>query len=231
MFWSPSKYDDAAAMTVAASGGGGGFSITAGGYAESGTGSTTNTFSTVNIGTANANRQVVIALCIRSASSLASIAVTVDYGTGPQPASNIIDSLTAASQDTSLWQVAAPTGTTATVVVIVGVAPARLAIQAYSVVTATPTVSATHASTSATAPSHTLIVPAGGGMIFVAQGSTGITTFTPTNFTTDHAASIAASPTWLAAGHDASHSGSTVFTGTWNTAVTSPGSVGAAWAP
>lgn len=204
------------------------------GYAENLSGLTTYTFNNVPIGAADANRQSVIVLGIRSTNVISITSVTFDDGGGggARSMSKVVERNSASVADTSLWQIGSTHGTTATIVVTLANAAVRVAIDSFSVITATPTVSATNTS-AASNPTTSLTNPSNAaGTIVASCCAPGIgASATPTGYTERHDANIGATTASLTCGEDnLPAAGAKTYTVTWSATPTGPNGVFATWA-
>ena len=150
---------------------------------------TTVPYGTVNIGAADANRVVAVAIFYRGSFTASVSAVTIN---GSINASRVTGSASgnASNSFTDIWYASVSSGTTATVTVTYDQNTARSAIEVYRVITSTPTPSSgngTVNSPTQTTISQSITVPVGGGaIVFVANnGSNGATDVTFTNATAD----------------------------------------------
>ena len=220
-----------------APGGGGGtpFGITNTDFASDTTTQTTYNFSARNfaIGSADPSRLVVVVVGARQAGtvgaasgvlingSTASLVVSGADSTAPSGATSTLD----------IYQLAVPTGTTATVAVTYPSAMLRAGCAVYSILGSNgvvPSGAAIATSLTTVNPSASITVPTGGGTILGAAISAAGSA-TPTNYTQDQ--SVAVSTLWFVAGHDTAHSGSTSYTVTTTGGSNDPVGAFAAWAP
>lgn len=121
------------------------------------------TWSGVNIGSANSNRLVVLGIAYNLIGTIST--VTVDYGSGPILAT--FATISSGSNGSDIWYVAAPTGTTATIVITLtggGIGGVVFGAGSLLTTTAIPShVTNTGVAGSLTEPSSvTLVVPTGG---------------------------------------------------------------------
>ena len=216
--------------------------------AEDNTSQTTYTLSNVSIGSPTVNRNIVLGVCVRTASTFATPTVTLDPGDGggARTATKVVDQFTGAGSPitySGVYQVPGlvAAGTLATVTIGgFGPAAARAAVQSYSVVTtqqSAPSGSAISSGTLAgSTASASITVPASGEAIAAFCGATlasGSFTAPASGFTQDYSALIGGSSTTVtASGHDnAAQSGSRTYTFTANTSTSTSAEAVAAWGP
>lgn len=215
--------------------------------AENNTSQTSYTFSGVSIGSPTVNRNIALAVCVRTANAFGTPTVTLDPGDGggARTATKVIDQFTGAGAPitySGIYQVPGlvAVGSTATITISgFGSAAARAAVQTYSVVTtqqAAPSVTSAGTLAGSTV-SETITVPTGGEAISSFCGAGGIAsgsfTSPASNFTQDFSALIGGSSTTLtASGHDNSaQPGSRTYTFTANASTASSAGAAVAWGP
>lgn len=218
------------------------FAITFGSSQEDATSQTSYSIPSVGIGSADPNRYVVVAICIRSGAAITTPTVTI----GGAAATKVIDqSVGVAGSYSGLFETNSifSAGTTATIAISgFGAAAARAAVQGYSVVTATgatPSGGAISAMTAiTTTESATIAVPTNGEAIGTACSSANlvpISVTTPVSgISVDKDAVIGASTTTTFSMHDTvTRSGSTLYTFSSGSsfAASTSAAVIAAWAP
>jgi hypothetical protein len=146
------------------------------------------TFSGAQIGTADANRIVAVCIFYRGSNSASISGVNIG-GSAATQVSGAKSSSTSVNCFTDIWYRAVSTGTTADVEITFSAAPARTAIEVYSIVTTTaaPTSGQNNRADAATAVTKAITVPNGGVAIAFStnNGATGQTDFTLTNATED----------------------------------------------
>ena len=144
-------------------------------------GATTVTFSSVAIGAASSNRIVIVNVCANHSASN-SVTCTIDYGSGATSATlAVANSSSGTGPIDAIFYLAAPTGTTATIVLTAtGTTPTfgyvGITVGALTGVTATPTSTATQDSGYNADPQVTtsaLTVPATGFGLVVGGGGGG----------------------------------------------------------
>lgn len=168
-----------------ASAGGASFSLAWTGVVIDTAGGTSVNYASVPIGVADANRVVAVAIAGDTAGAATSPVSTVTIG--GISATQVSGAATfSAIAYSDIWYASVPTGTTATVAVTYGTPIANSAVQAYRIITTTPTPSTGASGTAvAQAISNTAYtVPAGGGSfnVYVFRGgSTGSDTVAWTN--------------------------------------------------
>lgn len=190
---------------------------------------TTYTFSSQNLGTADASRYIIVGVLSRRAAGTPSIS-SLTIG-GVSAAAVVAQTNTASGSDiAALYIAAVPTGTTGDIVVTFDAAMLRCAVVAYRAVgIASATASDTDSST-ATDPTCNLDVPAGGFAIGVACTGNAGASFTWTGLTENYDAVIealnatSASDTFVAA-----QTGLAITAN--GTGATAPVGVFASWAP
>lgn len=214
------------------------FSITFGDHAEDTTALTTYTWSSRNfaVGAADATRIVVAHIVSRQSTAITLNSVTI----GGIAATKVVGFNDTGSNGaiSELWQAAVPTGTTATVSAVMSAGALRAACAVWSVIGSNGSVPAggavTSNSTNGISQAGTITVPSGGGSIIAAGGVWNASGFsmTPTNFTTDLAATVISTTTEYCSGHDSSGTtGSRTYTLTYTQTTTHCGALFAAWGP
>lgn len=218
------------------------FNITFGSSVGDNTSQTSYSLASVGIGSADPNRYVVVAVCIRSSNAISTPTVTV----GGSSATKIVEMISGAGPATysALFQVPSivSSGTSATVAISgFGSAAARAAAQGYSVVTNT---SALPSGSAVTAMSvgglhqmtGSVTVPSNGrsivAMCNALNGSPSTFAAPVSNITVDQTGAIGgASTTETFSGHDtANRTGATTYT-TQSITINTQAAVTAAWAP
>lgn len=137
-----------------------------------GTSVTYNSGGDPSIGTADANRIVVVAIFARLGATATVSGVTIDNG-GGAVSMNRVSSAAAtitASCCSDIFYLNVTTGTTATIAVTYNGSSLSSAIEVYSVITSTPSQTPTgnsSSNTSASALNQSLAIPSGGGLISV----------------------------------------------------------------
>lgn len=171
--------------------GGGGLALAWTADAEDGTNQTTYTFSSVAIGVADANRIVAVGVWYRSDSDSELInSMTIGGVSATQVSGARSTRSDGALAISDIWYASVPTGTTATIVIVLGGGgPARLGISTYRIITTTPTpTGATFGiGVAETSTSGTLTIPSGGaGFAMYGSRMTIGTGTTWTNATKDY---------------------------------------------
>lgn len=179
----------------------------------------TNTFSALPIGAANATRIVSVAVCHGAGAATLS-AFTIGGVTAAQVSGSSFNSGAGVKCET--WTAAVPTGTTATVQFDQSAADTRIVLGVYRVVGTGLSVSTGGGALSApgvTTLSGTVTIPAGGGAIafLMTHGSTS-GSGTPTNLTLDTNNLVTGSSSSYI-GNNTSSSGSTSIGVSWTNAV------------
>lgn len=189
---------------------------------------TTYTFSGQSIGTADANRIVIVGLVGRTATATLDISsVTIAGVAATLVKKQITTSGTPTAMAVALYKAAVPTGTTGDVVVTFNEASLRAAIAVWKLVTATAAETATAAS-SADPADVSLTIPSGGGVVVFVAGSAS-TSYTPTGYTENVDAAIGATTTIYTAGTNTTSSGATTLTADGAAPPVDPAGVSAAW--
>jgi hypothetical protein len=149
------------------------------------TGTNPRTWTSQDIGTAAADRHVVVGVPLRAAGNITISSVTVG-GISATQLKTIDGEVGANTTSVDLWIAAVPTGTTASIVVTFSGAPARHGIAVWAVYGSTGTASASVSSLS-NGSSTSLTVPAGGVAIGLAMSNVtgGTATSTATGLTED----------------------------------------------
>lgn len=158
-------------------------------HQEEASGGTTVNYTSIDIGAADTNRIVVVAVGSRMTTvntitsvTIAGVSATLVSGTSVQ------QGVTNGSSG-GIYQAAVPTGTTCTVTIVYGGAAARTGIAAYRLVTGTPTATSSDNKASASPIADgTLTIPSGGkGIAFLFEAS-GAAAPSWANATQDYAA-------------------------------------------
>lgn len=146
--------------------GGGGLALAWTANADDNTAQTTYTFSSIAIGVADANRVVAVGIWYRpGADSEVISSITVGGVSASQVSGARSTRADGALSISDIWYASVPTGTTATIVAVMGGGgPARCGISTYRIITTTPTpTGATFGiGLAETSTSGTLTIPSGG---------------------------------------------------------------------
>lgn len=180
----PGAFQNRAALDA---GGGVSFSLTWTGVGLNTAGGTSISYTSVPIGVADANRVVAVAIVADTAGGASTpTAVTIGGISATQVGGAYCNSLSVL--DTSIWYASVPTGTTATVAVTYTIATVASGVEAYRIITTTPTpsASATNTSVAQSISNAAYTVPSGGGSFNIYAfrgGGTGSDSVTWTNAT------------------------------------------------
>jgi hypothetical protein len=184
---------------------------------------TTFTFSSKSLGTAAANRKIVVGVGERGSTSIASVSVA---GVG---ATQLINLVSGTSNRSNIWIADVPTGTTGDVVVTCGTSALRCGIGVWAMYGAASSTPSDTASSVDDAGVDTLVVPANGvGIGYCFSVGTGLTA-TWSNMTERFDATVESGI--FHTGADTAVSGSLSVGVDWTGTFTSAGMVAAAWAP
>lgn len=191
------------------------FSIAYIGNATDVTATGTYTFTSQNIGTADATRIVVVAIAAQAGSGFSVSSVTIAGNTATHAPSSGAQSTTGSGSD--IWYLAVPTGTAATIVVTWSAPITRMAISIYNVFGSTAAFSSAAnavSSSNVNTLAQSATIPAGGGAITVTALHTSTPgSITPTNLAND--TSVAFGNSTTVPGKNTSSSGSTSMGQSW----------------
>lgn len=192
--------------------------------AVSGSSLSVYTFSSQAIGSAAANRQVVVGVGSVSGSAGLITGVTI----GGVTAAQVIHSGEGSMENVDIWVASVPTGTTGDVVITHGVSKSRCGIGVWAMYGAATGASDTAGSV-ADPPSAALTIPTGGVGIGYCQTYGVTATYTWTNLTEDFDEVVSGNGTHT--GAMSSTAGTPTITCTPNSTTTEEGMALAAWAP